>query len=218
MVLRPIVIVVLVGVAASAGAWEQASISRVTASVDYELWVDASPSPYCWNYWDGDSTGHPVPSLHHVAEVVMFPCNSGWTVHCDGDGLSWHGWWLEIEPDNYAWNWIKDDAELTCVVYFAEPARLTATRAVTGELSMDVHTVEVQQSDGDPIVMLGDAAGPDAAELDLSPALYTIVLRVAAWEHNTHHAYDGQVHLAWGPQDDTPVLASTWSTVKALYR
>jgi len=220
MALRPVLLIpVVLAAAVPAGAWDGASVNQITASVDFELYVDASPTALCWSYWDWESAGHPdVPVIHQVNENTLFPCSSGWTLDCESDSLAWHGWWPEIEPDNYAWNFLTYDAELTCDVYFFEPARLIATRAVTGELETSVHTVEVQPDNGDPVMMLGDVSGPDAAELDIAMGPCTIVVRVEAFEHGTHYAYDGQVHLTWGPQDDTPALASSWSTVKALYR
>jgi hypothetical protein len=204
--------------AGRAAAWDGITVLSITAGVDFELYVDASPTPYCWHYWDWHVEGyHDLPTLHQTFDTDETPCTSTWLIHADADSLAWHGSWPAIDPDSDVWNDLHDGAELDCRVYFSAPVRLLARRAVTGALIANGHTVHVVPLVGDPLVMLEEDGGPDEAELELQPGTYDLVLHILAHERGTHYAYDGAVHLTWEPQGGSPVQPTSWSTIKALY-
>ena len=155
MTCKPLALALLPVLAAGgAAAWDGIMLQAITASVDFELYVDSSPTPVCWHYWTWDAEGQDVPTLHQTYGTDVEPCTSEWLLHCDSDSLSWHGSWAEIDPDNDLWNRLRYDVELNSRVYIWEPARLLARRAVTGNLSTDIHALEVVPLVGDPVVML----------------------------------------------------------------
>lgn len=218
--LTVITTILLVGasLATVASGQDLVAFQSVEASVDFELLIDASPTPVCWHYWDWQAEGTEIPPLDQGHESVGGNCTSGWSMHADTTGLFWHGWWPEIDPDNGMWNIIMQDARLECRIHVREPARLRASRTVSGVLSVDIHTVEVVPVNADPIVMLAEGAGPHDADLELAEGLYTIVLRGQAVEHGTHGAHAATVHLAWEATGGTAVDQIAWSAVKALFR
>jgi len=202
----------------SAHGQDAVRLQHVLADVGFELFVDSSPSPVCWHYWNWEAEGPELPVLDETFAIEVEPCTSSWTIHADADSLAWRGWWAEIDPDNYIWNFIEQDARLECRVYVGEPTRLLASRSVAGVLATDVHTVEIVPPDADPIVMLAEGTGPDEAELEVEAGLYTIILTATSLEHGTHYAQDARVHVTWEPLDGTATRPLAWSTVKARYR
>ncbi len=218
MTRKPLALALLAVLSAgSAAAWDGITLQAITADVDFDLFVDPMPTPACWHYWAWEASGNDVLTLHQTYGIDVGICTRAWLLHCDTDSLSWHGSWAEIDPDDYLWNWLIYDVVLSSRVYIWEPARLLARRTVTGELSTDIHAVEVVPSVGDPMVMLAADGGPDEARSTWNRDVYTLILRVSAREHGTHYAYDGRVHLTWEPQGGSPVQLVTWSTIKALY-
>ena len=198
-------------------ALESVDIQSATAHVDYEVFVDPSPSPVCWNYWDWSVSGSVVAPFHEDYSLDEEECRSSWSLHCGTDYMSWSGAWAEVEPEHPWWNWLNFDAGLAGRVYFSEPIRLLASRSVAGQLHTDIHTVMVTPSSGEPISLLGENTGPDEAELELDEGLYVLSIYVSAREHNSHYAYDGSVLLTWEPRDEIPVQPTSWAALKALF-
>jgi len=192
-----------------------AEVLRVSADFDHELFVDMSPSPVCWHYFDTVLEGSVNLELHEYHENEISPCAGGWLLHADSDSLAYHGWWEEDDPENYVWNWQRHGVDLELRIAFAQAVTLRAERFSAGQLSTDEQLTSVAYSTEDPVILLGAGTG-DVAEMELEPGTYTLRILVDAREHGTHYAYAGRVHLGWEP--GTSAGTCSWTEVKSLYR
>ena len=196
-------------------AWDGVDVQDASASLTFQLFVDASPTPICWTTWEESVGGGPGIHQSHTEEEE--PCTSAWLVHCDDDSISYRGSWAEIEPEMWYWNWQSYSVEVVCRVYMPERTRLLAERSVTGALSIDEHLVWVTPNNAPDLELLG-VGTEDAAQIVLESGVYWITLSVNALESTTHYAYSGAVHVWW--EDAGPVAGDefSWGAVKAIYR
>jgi hypothetical protein len=217
--LATLLILGLVFATTGALAWDGPTLHQATASLTFQLFGDASPSPACWLDWEEAVDGFPyeAPPIHRIHVEEDEPCTSTWLVRCDVEGLAYEGSWPEIDPEFWGWNFQSYTAEIVARLYFPDTTRLLAERDVAGALSIDEHLVTYATISGPDTELLG-VETEDTVEILLEPGAYWITLTVHAHESGTHYAYDGSVRVWWEDPELVAAEISSWGAVKALYQ
>jgi hypothetical protein len=219
--LRPCVIalIILIGPAVVARAWDGVQVLHASADVAWEEYVDSSPTPVYWIYWDATASGGGVDLVASYGAGADETAPVDWFACCTGDSVVFTGAWPENDPDNWIWNFVFFRVELQVRVVAWDGVRIVAARSVDGgHLTIDEHRVTVTDYGDLHVELLADDTG-DEDVLELPPGtVFFVTLDVHARESGTHYAYDGQVRVRFEDPGPTPVAATTWSGVKGLFR
>lgn len=207
----------LVAIAALAASGARADTNVVQAYGDFAHYeqADYSPVPVCYDAWTYASSEE-VEQFHAGRSVVDPYCVFAWTTHGGPDGLRYEGSWPENEQSPHFWHSVWNTCALHLTLEVMEETRLSAERAVLGDLVVNEHTITVTLPDGSDVVLLGEG-GPDQGELVLSPGTHGLRLHVDAQTRDNHHPYTGVVSVSWVPTHVATHHAS-WSEVKARFR
>lgn len=204
--------ITLIAAASAAGAVVE--ILEATGNVSIEEYGTYSPVPG-WCYWSYPTT---VEGTYHAGvddgsgPYCVFP----WLAHCDGDSLLFQGAWDEV-PYNPHLDSTNYSVVLSCDVLLTATTQLAASREVSAGLDDEEHSLSLTLPDESQLIVLAAEEGPDQVELDLEPGIYGVRLRVLARDRGPYRpAYSGAVVLRWS-SDGTPVEASSWGAVKAMY-
>ncbi len=202
-----------------AAAWDGVEVVDSSGSLRKEIYAAPTPTPgYC--YWDKDEFGGPAYHATNADGYGNTGCPSPWLVHCDNDSLVFWGTWplidgLYVLSSSY-------NVALSCSVEISVDTRLSASRAVVGNLDIDEHTLTIGFPDGAEVQLLAPGSGPDQAQLDLPPGNYRITLTVSALQSKTTQTeidpYEGQVLLKWEDPAGVAVEPLSWSSLKAGFR
>jgi len=209
----------LIATALPAAAWDGVDVLDSAGLLRQEVYAAPTPTPgYC--YWDKDEFAGPIFNATNADGYGNAGCSYPWLVHCDADSLVYRGSWPLID-DLYVLN-STYRVELTCSVEVTAPTRLSASRAVTGNLEIDEHALTIVFPGGTEVLLLAAGSGPDEAQLDLQPGNYQVSLTVEAFQSTTSQTvidpYEGHVLLKWEDPASVAVEALSWSSFKAKFR
>ncbi len=209
----------LTAIALPAAAWDGVEVLDSTGMLRQEVFGAPSPTPgYC--YWDKDEFAGPVFHATNPDGFGNNECTYPWLVHCDGDSLVYRGSWPLIDVLNVLSSAYR--VELTCSIDILLPTRLSASRTGAGNLDVDEHALIIVFPGGDEVLLLAPGSGPDQNQLDLEPGTYLITLTVDAYQATPSTVaidpYEGQVLLKMEDPEQVAVEASSWSSLKAVFR
>lgn len=214
-----LLITALVAAAAPASAWD--GVEAVESSGYLTRWVTrySSPAPgYCdWR------TAEPPGAVFQAVNADGTGnngCLDPWFVHCDQDSLVYRGVWPLIDASViYGSHY---EAVLFCSVNVVTRTLLSASRSVSGNLTTDIHQLDIEYPDGSTVPILSSGTGPDQAEMILDPGNYRVILVIDAYQTNWLgdwlDPYEGYVLLKWDDPANVPVESLSWGSVKAVFR
>jgi len=198
-------------------AWDGVSVLDASANLRWEQFVDSSPTPTGWTYWEasGDNGVDLVASYGDGHDEIF---EAAWFACCTADSMVFQGSWPENDPDNSIWNRVSYDVVLQVHIYAEEGVNVVASREFGGNLSADEHSVTLTDS-GDMEVHLLAGGTADEDEYELPPGtVFVVTIRIDAAETGTHYAYGGDVCVRFEDPDYVAVQALTLGAVKNLFR
>ncbi len=179
----------------------------------------SSPTPrYC--DWRTPDPAGPALQATNTDGVGNNGCADQWLVHCSGDSLVYRGQWPQLDGSLvYTSHY---ESVLACSVNISKQTRLSASRAVTGSLTGDIHAVTIDYPDGSSVQVFPAGSGPDQAELVLDPGLYQVSIVVDAYqsakEWETIDPYEGFIILIWQDPESVALESMSWGSMKAIFR
>lgn len=200
-------------------AWD--GVEPVDSSGYITRWFTytSSPTPRYCDWRTADPAG-PALQATNADGVGNNGCADQWLVHCSGDSLVYRGHWPQMDGSLvYTSHY---ESVLACSVNITKRTRLSASRLVTGNLTSDIHAVDIEYPDGSSTFLFPAGSGPDQAELILDPGLYQVLFTVDAYQSvqvlDDIDPYEGFIILIWQDPNSVAVESMSWGSMKAIFR
>jgi len=198
-------------------AWDGVSVLDASANLRWEQFVDSSPTPTGWVYWEASgSNGVDLVASYGDGHDEVFDIS--WLACCTADSMVFRGSWSENDPENDLWNQVFYDVVLQVQIYAEEGVNVVASRQYGGHLATFEHSVTLTDTGGMEVHLLaGGTVNEDEYEMPQG-SVFRVTIRIDASEIGTHYAYDGDVEVRFEDPDYVAVQALTLGAVKNLFR
>ncbi len=202
-----------------ASAWDGVESLEASGYITRWFTLNSSPTPRYCDWRTADPPG-PIYSATNADGVGNNDCTDPWFVHCDRDSMVYRGSWPGIDARLvYSSHY---EAVFACSINISQTTFLSASRSVEGNLTSDIHVVEMEYPDGSMVSLLAAGSGPDQVERMLEPGSYQIFILVDAYQSNRLgdfiDPYQGFIVLTWQDPARVAVEPMSWGSMKAIFR